>query len=75
MSANEYGNWWNYVKGDYDWRKAPETDEEAVQYMPQQRDVICIYRCRRMLGDSVLEAMVYALESATGTKHIVEKGE
>ena len=52
--------WFNFDLGKYEFRQEPATDEETLPLLPPgpQRD---IYKCYRMLGDSIMEAMRKAL--------------
>lgn len=63
-----YAGWYNYDTGEYDWLDhAPETDEEAVKYIPDYAYGAArgIYRCRRAMGDDVLHAMAEALKACS----------
>ena len=65
MPHGYLGKWFNYKTGDYDAKDlAPQTDAEAKLYIPQHKAVQGIFECRRFMGDSILEAMAYALGAA-----------
>ena len=61
---SEKYSWYNYVTGEYVGFKRPETDEEAMQYIPQVDPALNIYRCYRELSDDSLHALVKTLEIA-----------
>lgn len=55
--------WYNYAANEYECRTdAPQTDEEAVQFIPQSPAAQGLYRAHRSIGTGVLEAMVAALD-------------
>ena len=39
-----YNYWYNFKTDDYDQRQAPQTDEEAVQYISQNPAAQGLYR-------------------------------
>jgi len=58
--------WYNYCTNSYELGNAPQTDEEALRYLPQQLAVMGAYSCRRQLGETVLEAMLNVLKVCVG---------
>jgi len=55
---------YNYVTHRYERRKLPSTDEEALQYIPQNEYAQSFYAIRRKQGDSVLQAITNTLDMA-----------
>lgn len=55
--------WYNWKTNDYDYRDAPQTDEEAKQYIRQDIASQGLYDLRREMGDDVLHAILYVLEA------------
>jgi len=64
------GYWHNYRTGETDYREAPASDEEAVDYLPQGAgtQLYLLYREHSEKPLSVLEAMVKVLSVAVGEK-------
>jgi len=58
--------WGNFVTGEHDYREAPTTDEEAVQYIPQETAVQNLYKLHRQMGLSPLEALGKTLMTVVG---------
>lgn len=63
--------WYNYDSGKYDLRGMPETDEDAIHYIPigefgAARNLYGLYR---ETGLSISEAMLKTLEAFCGVKH------
>ena len=56
----------NYKTVHVDLREYPETDEEAVQYIPQDVAAQGLYQCHRELGRSVAEASGRVLAASLG---------
>jgi len=59
--------WYNPVHGGFEWREAPETDEEALALMegaPEPRSCVDAYRKWRDLGATVVASFVRAGEAA-----------
>jgi hypothetical protein len=59
--------WYNPVLGDFEWRVAPETDEEALALMEESTEPqVCIdaYREWTKLGATVVASLVRAGETA-----------
>lgn len=59
-------SWYNYKTGEWEERDAPQTDEEAVNYIPQQAGVAMYHLLREYRGLSIPEAMLYVLSVAVG---------
>ena len=59
--------WHNYRTGEYDYREAPTTDEEARDYVPQGAgsNLYTLYR-RGEENISIMEALIKVLTIATG---------
>ena len=58
--------WYNFMTGDYDFREAPQTDEEAERYIPQLGGVALYRIYREHEGLGIIEAMIKVLEKALG---------
>ncbi len=59
--------WHNFATGEYEFRTPPTTDEEAIEYLPQDPAVHNLYSLYRLHGDlSIGQAMVNVLSSAVG---------
>jgi len=56
----------NYKTGQVDWREYPETDEDAVQYIPQSVAAQGMYVCHRELGRSIAESSGRVLTAVLG---------
>ena len=56
--------WYNFVTGEHEHREMPETDEEAVQYIPQIPAAISLFGMYRKMGKSIAEAMIEVLTSS-----------
>jgi len=57
---------YNLKTGETDHRLYPETDEEAVQYLPQDVAAQMLYKCHRALERSVRESSCRVLMSCLG---------
>ena len=66
MIDNNRGYWHNYVTDEYDYNDAPTTDEQAMQYIPQDPSALGLYKCHRKLGLPILEAMIRVLSACVG---------
>jgi len=53
--------YFNHKTGQFEYGPDEMTDEKAREYIPQIAPAQGIYECRRGLGDTVLEAMLYTL--------------
>ena len=60
--------WENIRTGESDFREAPTTDEEAVDYLPQGAGVN-LYKLYRETGNGIIESMIKVLTIAVGEKH------
>ena len=59
--------WYNPVVGTFEWREAPETDEEALTLLegsPEPRVCLDTYREWRKLGATVVASLIRAGEAA-----------
>lgn len=59
--------WYNPVVGTFEWREAPETDEEALTLLegsPEPRVCVDTYREWRELGATVVASLIRAGEAA-----------
>ena len=63
--------WYNYVTKEYEAREAPTTDEEAQELLLQLVAAQRVFRCRRLLGDDIINAMIYTLRTCAGLKEDV----
>lgn len=65
--------WMNYRTGQYESRPQgfilTATDEQALDYLPQDPSVKGMFQCLRDMGKSVPDAMIYVLETVSGTEH------
>lgn len=65
--------WMNYRTGEWETRPSgfifTVTDEQALDYLPQYRNVKGMYECLRAIGKTIPDAMIYVLETVTGTEH------
>jgi hypothetical protein len=67
MSIKTGGYWYNYKTGTYDYRSvAPETDEAAIDYLPQGSGTSLFLLLREHMGYSISEAMIHVLTIAVG---------
>ena len=55
---------YNYVTNRFEHRTLPITDEEALQYIPQNEYARGFYAIRRKCGDSVVNAIINTLDMA-----------
>ena len=53
--------WFNYMTGEYDYREMPSTDDEVLNYIPQDVAVWGLYRCHRQMDKGIAEAMIATL--------------
>ena len=67
--------WWNFVTGEYEQRPTPTTDEEVRDLISQDPSAQALYRARRHMGDTILEAMKNALLACTPVARAPEEGE
>lgn len=68
MSGKPLFGWHNFVTGETDYREsAPQTDEEAIQYLPQIGGP-GMFRILREQGLSINDAMLHVLKVATREK-------
>ena len=58
--------WRNRKTGETEFRDMPETDEEAVKYIPQDETAQGLYVCWRNLGLEIDEAMINVLSASVG---------
>ena len=58
--------WYNYIKEDYELADAPTTDGQAKSYLPQLDAAQGLYDVQRLIGNSILEAMIYVLNVCVG---------
>lgn len=66
MEEEQQMYWGNFVTGEYDYRAMPQTDEEAVQYIPQWPAAQNLYRMHRERGLGISEAMEQTLRACVG---------
>jgi hypothetical protein len=67
MKYTNNGTYWhNYVTGEYDYLDMPQTDEEALNYLPQYPAARMLYELQRSMGDSILNAMGEVLSACVG---------
>lgn len=66
--------WYNFVTGEYDYREAPTTDKEAVQYIPQLGGVGLYQIFRERDSLTIIEAMAKVLEIAAGEDETSREG-
>jgi len=66
--------WCNFTTEDYDYLQSGHvfTDEQAIQYIPQDASSQGIFHCSRHLGLSIWDSIVYVLESVLDMPHSVE---
>lgn len=60
--------WSNFLTGGSDHRLTPNTDEEAVQYIPQHPSAQNLYHLYREMSMSVIDAMTKVLMICAGEK-------
>ena len=58
--------WYNFRTGGHDLRTSPQTDSEAVNYLPQWPPALNLYHLYRQMGDSISEASVRVLTLCVG---------
>lgn len=60
--------WFNFKKDDFVYlgKDHSFTDEEALEYLPQQPAATGLFKLHRKMGKSVTEAMEQVLRAATG---------
>ena len=61
-------NWNNFSTEEYDAIDAPETDEEALDYLPQIPAARGLYRVHRAKGEDIIESMRLVLMACVGEK-------
>ena len=69
--------WYNPVLGDFEWREAPETDEEALTLLegsPEPQVCVAAYREWRKLGATVLASLIRAGEAARDASYPSDEG-
>lgn len=73
MNNEPKNHWMNYRTGKYELRPQgfilTATDEQALDYLPQNENAKGMYECLRAMGKSVPDAMIYVLEAVTGIEH------
>jgi len=60
------GYWHNYKTGQYEYRYAPDTDEDALALLPQYPAAQGMFEVYREMGKSILDAMDYTLSACVG---------
>ncbi len=71
MAHRNHLRWYNPKLGDFEWRKAPRTDEEALRLLEDSPySPVCVrtYREWRDLGATVAAALIRAGETAKGER-------
>lgn len=66
MIEDRRGYWSNFVTGDHDYRTMLDTDEEAVQYIPQWPAAQSLFKLHREMGLTVEDAMEKVLRACVG---------
>lgn len=61
--------WYNYTTNEYDWRITPETDQDALMYLPQLPIVQGLYKLYRASGESIGASMRKVLATMLGVPH------
>ena len=62
--------WFNYKTESYDYLDGlPETDEQAKLYIPQIDAAQRIFEIKRMMGEDIVNSMLYVLEAYVGEPH------
>lgn len=73
MNIEHKNYWMNFHTGQYELRPSgfilTATDEQALDYLPQDKYVKSMYQCLREMGKTVPDAMIYVLETVSGTEH------
>jgi len=59
-------SWYNYATDEYELGSTPTTDEQAKSYLPQLDAAQGLYDVQRLMGNSILEAMIYVLNICVG---------
>lgn len=63
FESKPLAGWYNFITDEYDYRSsAPDTDEEAIKYIPNQDAARGLYRAYRAMGNNILDSMIYVLE-------------
>lgn len=69
--------WYNPVLGAFEWRVAPETDEEALTLLegsPEPRICVDAYREWRKLRATVVASLIRAGEAARDASYPTDEG-
>ncbi len=69
--------WYNPVLGDFEWRVAPESDEEALTLLegsPEPQVCVDAYREWRNLGATVVASLIRAGEAARAASYPSDEG-
>ncbi len=59
-------SWYNFRSGEYDDIDAPETDDAALDYLPQLPAARGLYRVHRAQGEDIIESMRLVLTACLG---------
>lgn len=69
--------WYNPALGDFEWRAAPETDEEALTLLEESsksRPYVDVYWEWRKLGATVVASLIRAGEVARDASYPSDEG-
>ena len=66
LDHSECLSWYNYETDEYELSGTPTTDEQAKSYLPQLDAAQGLYDVQRLIGNSILEAMIYVLNVCVG---------
>ena len=61
-------SWYNFRTEEYDTTDVPETDAEALDYLPQLPAARGLYRVHRAKGEDIIESMRLVLMACVGEK-------
>ena len=62
-------HWHNFRTGESDARGVPETDDEALDYLPQIPAAQGLYSVYRAKGETIMESMRLVLMACVGEKN------
>ena len=68
MEQDKRSYWYNYVTGDYEYRAAPETDDDAKSLLPQIPAAQGLYTVLREMDNGILDSMIKVLTACVGGK-------